>query len=283
MTYVIRRENMLGIDAGNNEVKVMGSYGPDKFVSYLGEWRERKVGVEHFEKDDMEWEYNGKRGFASTLAERESEFKRSMMGETKAHEDAKLRVLLALHRYSNQQEHKIVVGQPIERHDPEEKQAIKDMLQGRHELTVNGVRKIIIIRRVEVAAEGAASFWCEPVNGLIRILDCGSGTINGATINNKRYIDKETFGLNYGLNTNKSVNLDAMSEAIITKAHKWNKGDHIRLVGGAAEQLAPYLKKHFPNLEVFYPTIKLGDRLREVHPVYANAIGFYEIARNVFQ
>lgn len=269
----------LGIDAGNNEIKVMGQYGVDKFLSYLGEWRERKVGVDQFDKDDMEWEYNSKKGFAATLAERESDFKRSMMGETKAHEDVLLRVLLALHRYSDKREHQIVVGQPIEKHEENEKNKIKDMLQGRHELTVNGIRKVIVIRRVEVAAEGASSFWCEPINGLVRILDCGSGTINAATINNKRYIDKETFGINYGFNTNKTVNLEAMSEAIITKAHRWNKSDHIRLIGGAAEQLAPYLKRHFHNLEVFYPPINN----KRVHPVFANAIGFYNIARSVFQ
>ncbi len=274
-----------GIDAGNEKVKVMGDYGLDSFLSCLGEARERKVGVDQFLKDDMEYEYNGKKGFASTLADRESRLKRSRMGDSKAHEDAKLRILLALHRYSDNCEHQIVVGQPIEKHEEIEKKAIKEMLQGRHELTVNGIRKVIVIRRVEVAPEGAASFWCQPENGLVRMLDCGSGTINAATLRDKHYIDKETFSINEGMSTNKTLNLDAISEAIITEAtlYKWNKGDHIRLVGGAAEQIEPYLKQYFKNAEVFYPRIQVGDGIKTVHPVYANAIGFYRIARGVFK
>lgn len=272
----------LGIDGGNFEVKIMGPYGPDRFVSCLGEWRERKL-EQTFSKDDMEFYYEGKRGFAGTLAKYESEFLRSRMGDTKAHEDAKLRVLLAIHRYSDEMEHQIVVGQPIEKHVSEQKKLIKEMLQGRHELEVNGVKKTIVIRRVEVAAEGAASFWCQPELGIVRIIDIGSGTVNGATLNDKRYIDKETFTLNYGMNSNKSDDLEALAESIITKASRWNEFDNVRLIGGSAEKIAPYLKRHFKHLNVFQPVINVGGSSKRVHPVYANAIGFYAIARSVFR
>ncbi|OIJ12641.1 hypothetical protein BKP37_12620 [Anaerobacillus alkalilacustris] len=273
---------ILGIDAGNYEVKVMGPYGPYKFLSCLGEWRKRKL-EQTFSKDDMEYYFEGKRGFAGTLAKYESEFIRSRMGDTKAHEDARLRVLLAIHRYSDAFEHSVVVGQPIEKHDHIEKNAIKEMLRGRHELEVNGVTKTIVIRRVEVAAEGAASFWCQPELGIVRIIDIGSGTVNGATLNDKRYIDKEAFTLNYGMNTNKSNDLESLAESIITKANKWGRQDFVRLIGGSAEMLAPYLKKYFNNLSVFEPTIFEGNSYKLVHPVYANSIGFYEIARSVFK
>lgn len=272
-----------GIDGGNFEVKSMSSKGPGKFVSCLGEWRKRNL-EQKFSKDDMEYVFEGKRGFAGTLAKYESEFLRSRMGDSKAHEDAKLRILLAIHRQSeSHHEHRIVVGQPIEKHNPEEKRAIKEMLQGGHELEVNGIKKTIVIRRVEVAAEGASSFWCEPELGIVRIIDIGSGTVNGATLNDKRYIDKETFTINYGMNTNKSNDLEALVQSIITKANKWNENDNVRIVGGAAEKIAPYLKKHFKNSYVFQPKIFANGSVKVVHPVFANAIGFYHIARSVFK
>jgi plasmid segregation protein ParM len=202
-----------------------------------------------------------------------------MMGDTKAHEDVKIRVLLAIHRYSDETAHDIVVGQPIARHNDDEKRKIKEMLAGRHEFTVNGVKRLIYIDRVEVAAEGASAFWCQPQRGLVRIIDVGSGTVNGATLLDGRYIDRDTFTLTFGMNTNKSSDIESMANAIITEASKkWERTDYVRVVGGAAHQIAPYLTRHFERANVFTPII--GDRV--IEPVFANAIGFYEIARRVY-
>jgi plasmid segregation protein ParM len=269
---------IIGIDAGNHEVKIAGPHGVDRFISILGEYRVRKQRQTHG-KDDMEFELDGKKGFAGTLALHESEFKRSMMGVTKAHEDVRIRILLALHRYTDETDFEIVVGQPIDSHTPEEKAKIKQLLSGLREFTVNGVTKTIYINRVEVAAEGASAFWCQPQRGLVRIIDVGSGTVNGATLLDGRYIDRDTFTLTFGMNTNKSSDTESMANAIITEASKkWGRNDTVRIVGGAAHQIAPYLTRHFERANVFTPII--GDRI--IEPVFANAIGFYEIARRVY-
>jgi len=93
------------------------------------------------------------------------------IGTTKAHPDARLRILIALHQFADGIEHSIVVGQPISKHNEIEKKAIKDMLLGRHNLTVNGKAKTIVVRRCEVAAEGVTAGVLVASSGVVRVID----------------------------------------------------------------------------------------------------------------
>lgn len=270
---------IVGIDPGNFEVKVAGAAGLDRFSSSLGEFRERNIEQLHG-KDDMIFEFNGRRGFAGSLAEAESEFAGTIMGDSKAHEDTVLRVLIALHRFGQlANDFQIVVGQPIGKHTPAEKQRIKEMLLGQHEITINGRKKRICISRVEVAAEGAAAFWGRPQNNLVRIIDIGSGTVNCASLYNKRYIDKDSFTLPFGVNTVKSQNFEEMARGIVTyTSKKWNKEDLIHVVGGGAYDITPYLKNFYPNARVTNPI----HGIRAVDPVFANAVGYYTIGEGLY-
>jgi plasmid segregation protein ParM len=276
--------NILGIDAGNSKCKVMGEFGTESFVSSICKARERNL-EQKFGEDDMIVEYEGNQYFAGSLATHESRFGSAMMGDTKAHEHAKLRTLIAIHRYYERlnTSMSIVVGQPITKHNQKEKDRIKQMLMGWHTLTVNGVEKRFFISRVEVAAEGGASFWSNPQMGLIRILDVGSGTVNAATLKDKRYIDKDSFTLSYGMETQDDTDIEDMSNGIAGECLKrWKRNDLLWLIGGAAETIQPYIKNHFPNSQVLRPNIKVGGGIKSVSPIYANAIGFYQIARGVF-
>lgn len=265
------------IDAGNHETKYCSQYGVGKFPSELGEYRERRL-EQKFGEHDMVFEYQGKKGFAGTLAKYESEFTGSIMGDTKAHEDAKIRILLALHMLGDT-DYSIVIGQPISRHAQEEKLAIKVMLLGKHTITVNGVTRTFTISRAEVAAEGGAAFWSNPRQGLVRVIDIGSGTVNGATLHDGRYIDKDSFTMLFGMDTNLSSDRDALVRGIATQAlKKWRAKDTVLVAGGAAEMLLPAVRTYFPNAEALSPAFK-GKLL---HPVYANAVGFYQIARSVY-
>lgn len=268
---------LLGIDAGNARVKVAGAQGAIDFDASLGEWRQRNL-VNSHGPDDMEVEYGGKRYFAGSLARCESEFGGTLMGDSKAHEEAKLRALLAIARF-DVGECQIVTGQPIGRHSAAEKEKIVSLLRGSHEITVNGKRHRITITGVKVAAEGAAAFWTAPQPGLVRIIDIGSGTVNCATVLDHRYVDRDSFTLSFGLNTNKSEDRGAMADGIAREAlKKWRRGDRVLLIGGGAESIAPHLQKHFPAAEIHRPALN-G---RQLHPIYANAIGYYQLARGLY-
>lgn len=268
---------LLGIDAGNARVKVCGPAGAIDFDAALGEWRQRNL-VNSHGADDMEVEYGGKRYFAGSLARSESEFGGAMMGDSKAHEEARIRVLLAAARYEVQT-CRIVTGQPIGKHGAAEKDRIISLLRGDHALTVNGKRHRISIGDVKVAAEGAAAFWSAPQPGLIRIVDVGSGTVNCATVLDQRYVDRDSFTLTYGFDSTKSSDRGAMADGIAREAlKKWGRGDRVYLVGGGAESIAPHLQKYFPMAEILRPTFGGG----QLHPVYANAVGYYALARGLY-
>lgn len=273
---------IISIDAGNYEVKVVGKYGLMKFLSNIGEGRDINLKQQHGE-DDMIFEYEGRVGFAGSLAKYESEFSGAIMGMTKFHSDTKLRVLLAIHRYCTMHnlindEFQIIVGQPIKMHTPEEKGKLKVLLTGEHTITVNKIKKTFKITNVEVCSECASSFWSNPKNGLVRIIDLGGGTCNYATILDARFIDKDSDTIMFGMETNKSQDLLALSRGIATTTlKKWDKEDTVLVVGGAAEKLIPHLKQFYPNAEVLYPIFNQ----KYQNPSFANAIAFYNIGVNV--
>lgn len=277
---------ILGIDGGNRNIKFICPDGAQMINAEIGEYRERKL-TNELGKNDFIWQYDGhslKKGFAGQLAFDEGEFKGTIKGITKAHEDARLRILLALHQatFFNEFAAYLVTGQPIEGNNQEEKEKIVNFLERSHEITVNGITKKIHIKGVKVASEGGAAYWATtPTPGRItRIIDVGSGTINAASINEqKRFIDKASFTIPKGLENTKTRNAPAMARAIVSNASEWTEADRVLVCGGGAEFVLDAIKTYYPNAELLRPVLD-GNVL---HPIYANAVGFYKLAKGVFK
>ena len=273
---------ILGIDAGNNEIKILGPYGEMKFSSLIGEYRE--IMEESLKGDSIVYEYQGKKGFAGSLAKYESDFAGAMSGDSKAHPELKLRILIALHLYASEKSYMIVVGQPVGSHKPGATNYIKELLTGEHTITVNGKEKTFTIEKVEVAPEGTAAYFVKPEDGTVRIIDVGSGTINFATVLNGRPIDKDSFTADIGMNSTKEeVNLQALGRFCITKtSRKWKKKDIVYVVGGVAEYVLPYIEDHYKYAKTIYPVLKKNGETYAIEPIYANAYGFYQLAKKRF-
>lgn len=279
---------LIGVDAGNYRAKIAGPFGVDSYRTAICDWFERDV-VEKHGDDDMEFEVDGRRGFAGTIAAQEDIFGvGGMYGESKAHEDTKIRVLLGLHRYlakysPHERYVSIVTGQPIKTHKPDDKKFIVDMLRGEHYFTVDGERKRITIEEVGVAAEGSAASWSIVQDGQIRIIDIGSGTINCATIRDKLFINTASDTFNFGMETSgDNASLSEIARAIIkaTTQLKWRKNDVVYVCGDAAGALLPYIVAHYALASLMAPILQLASGDVEVlEPVFANAVGCYELAR----
>lgn len=262
---------IVAIDAGNYKTKFYDGRQLRAYPSLIGEYRERNIRQVHGDYD-FEFEYDGERGFAGTLALHESECAASQKGETKAHPDARLRILIALHQFGDGLEYELVVGQPVSMHTVAEKDAIKDMLRGRHELVVNGRRKVIVIRRCEVAAEGVTAGLLLPGGGIIRVIDIGSGTVNFGTLVDRRFNDRGSFTLGSGLETLRSVQPADFGRQISLRAlaSGWKAGDAVYVCGGGATVLMDHIRKYFP-------AVRLIDE-----PAFANVRAFYQIARRLY-
>ncbi|ACT00238.1 ParM/StbA family protein [Paenibacillus sp. JDR-2] len=263
--------SILTIDGGGSTIKVYDGDQVRQFPSTISyDWRPRNI--ESKGQFDFEWEYNGEKGFAGTLAQRESDCADSLKGDTKAHPEAALRVLLALHQYCPDPAPKIIVGQPIKTHTPDEKNAIKGMLLNRrHDITVNGQRRIILIQRCEVAAEGVSAGLLIPVGGTIRVIDIGSGTVNFGTLIDRQFNDLGSFTLSTGVETTRGgVAALAHQIARAARAAKWQPEEKVNLCGGGALVMLELLRPYFPNVGVI------------PDPVTANVRAFHMIARKVY-
>lgn len=273
---------LFGIDPGNHKVKLVNKNGVFSFLSDIGESRERKL-VTSYGDDDMVFEYKGRHGFAGSLAKYESEFTASIKGTSKANEDAQLRVLLALHRYSTDRDNAIIVGQPIISHIEPEKKAIKDMLLGSHTLTVNGVTKTLNITRVEVASECASVGMITPRAEIFHIVDLGGGTLNWATCmfdgQRVRMVDKSSDTALIGADTVKQLDLASIARLLLSRTQStWQREAEVRVIGGQAEPFAVELKRYYSNAHAFYPVVNN----ETVSPSFANAAAFYGLARSVY-
>lgn len=268
----------------------MGPYGADKFLSNICGWFERNV-EETFGNDDMEFEIGGIKGYAGTIAKYEDEFgSASIYGESKAHGDTKIRVLLAIDRYidlhgMNVDRVSVVVGQPIKGHKEDEKNKIKDMLLGHHKIKVNGMTRTFVIDDIGIAPEGSSAFWCRPQEEPVRIIDIGSGTVNAATLSNYRHVNNASDTFNFGMETIKNKeDYKTVASGIIrnTTRLKWQKTDKIYICGGAAEGISPHIIEHYPNAQLLLPQLTSGNEVKILSPVFANAVGFYAIAKGAF-
>ena len=268
---------VMGIDAGNYDTKVCTEQTAKSFPSDIGEYRERKL-TDNFSNDDIIWEYNNEKGFAGTLARYESEFGGTIKGKTKANKDAVLRVLIAVHKYGKQNNN-IVIGQPIDAHYDTEKNKLKDMLKGKHIIKVNGAEKELIISNVEIAPEGASSILSNPVKGLIRIIDIGSGTTNFATLYNLKRVDKGSFTEQIGTEITRNKEPKEMANKLhrIISAN-WDNNDTIFLTGGGAEKVISYLKETYNNCSILKP--RLNNSILSTR--YSNAVAFYIIAKGLY-
>lgn len=285
-------ELILGIDAGNYRTKVAGVYGVLSYSSAICEWFQRDI-VENFGEDDMEFEISGRKGFAGSIAEYEDVYGgTAMYGDSKAHEDTKIKVLLGIARYINQycpglQSVSIVVGQPIKQHVQKDKEFIQEMLKGFHDFTVNGVRHTIWIENVGIAAEGSGAFWSNPSEDTVRIIDVGSGTVNMSSIVKNNHVNNMSDTLNFGMETGKNEReIESMVRGVIrgTTRLQWKRDDNVQVCGGIAQDVAALIKSHYHKAKVLQPILRsYGDTSQIVSPTYSNAVGFYEIAKEVFQ
>jgi plasmid segregation protein ParM len=271
---------VLGIDPGNYKTKIVHESGLDQFLSPIGEWRKRNAGESH-SKLDMEFEivnkYDSFRGFCGPLASIESEYGGTVFGSTKNHIDAKTRTLLAIHRNLQQQDVKIVVGQPYKGHTDTEKEEIISSLMGEWTVTINGNKKEFVISDVSVGIEGAMAFLSAPFSGPVNIIDVGSGTVNCIHFNDKRIVDLRSDTLLFGSETNKDgVNFEGMASGIFKgMSARWNKDHPTFVCGGTAKDMVMPLKRYYKSAEVLPCRANINGIKISVDVEYANAVGMY--------
>jgi plasmid segregation protein ParM len=292
---------ILGVDCGRSYVKNVtkglqkGELYRDSFESIIGSGRQLKINKRA--AHEIECWFEDKHYFIGELAADESKDARQLM-LTKNHKDTLILTLVAAARAGAHGKISVVTGLPVENHTPEQKQAIAQLLQGEgqtYRIDVNGTKYSIKIDRVAVAVEGGAAYWAEdkPAEGLVRVLDIGSKTVNYVTIKNKRFRDNGSGTLNKGVETmggsSESEHVEAIAGALGREG--WEEGDEVIVVGGKALDLLPHVQEFFPNARLprtdwrIFPHLKTktdNERAAEIAK-FANAIGAYRMGAAMLQ
>ncbi len=267
-------DQVIGLDIGRRWVKAYNGHHRFKFSAYVGEGRDRNLRTDYGE-DAFDVVHNGERQFIGKLAFNESEYCRTMMTDDKAHADTLLLALTALYKMGASQ-CTVVTGLPVKNHNDANKQAMRNLLLGKHTIQqVNGSVRDIYINRVEVAVEGGGAFYSAPRDGLVRLLDGGSKTFNAITMRDRLYNDRGSWtlldpdGNSYGFETNRQLDEAQLIKRVAGELSKrWGADDAVYTTGGNAEKLAELLRPYFPNTSA-----------NSSHPIFDNAIGYYNAGK----
>ena len=260
------------IDTGRDTIKLMNK---KQIHSVVGDWQKRNLSVE----GDYEVSINGEKYFVGDLAITESLSPREMTTESKIHLETKILFLTALAITATETNPIIITGVPIRQFLPETKAGLEKLLCGEYNIKINNnTSKYLCINNITIAPEGAASFWYalsqNPLleYGKKRIVDIGSRTINYATVDGKKYINKDSNTLQYGCLKLKDdrITHDQLANKIVADlSQKWMEynpdEDIILLTGGGSILLGDILKKHFKNCQV------IDD------PIFSNVLGYYRM------
>ncbi|QQE81530.1 ParM/StbA family protein [Alicyclobacillus sp. SO9] len=257
---------LIAVDSGRSSTKVVTDGARDWFPSILGEYRDLKL-ERKMQRTDLVVGYAGQRYYVGDVAKDESVSGAQLMISSKAHMDTKIFVLTALHRVlPNKSAVFLVTGEPISNHQAGEKLRMKQLLLGSHEIAVNGETKQFDIVRCEVAAECATAGWAMRRPGRYHIVDCGSRTVNFATMENGRWIDRVSGSLDYGLETVQNISLSMFSRMTVAElSRRLGTLAPIVLIGGKASQLQEYFQQYTSDVEA------------DEDAYYRNAQAFYEL------
>lgn len=272
----------VGIDVGRDSVKAVTCGTKVSFKSRVGEWRERRLNS----GGDFEVDVGGQKYFVADLAE-ESYFRREMATESKVHQETQILFLTALSQIVKGKRIAITTGLPVTQHTANDKEALSRLLQGSSWVIVNNQKYSFDIERFGIVPEAGGAYWDAVLdnNGKIsnswlaeqkvRVIDIGSRTVNYCTIDRRKYLDRDSGTILYGV-----LELENAGQSDVTKeqfarrivadiSKKWlgyqPQRDTVLLTGGGSLLLERWLKPHFPLAQI------VDD------PVFANARGYYKM------
>lgn len=284
---------IIGVDVGRNKVKAVSAKGRVDFPSVVGEWQQRNLATNY---GDYEVIVDQHKVFIGDLALRESYCQREMATETKIHQESKILFLSALALLAKDGEPiNVVTGLPVAQHTTAGKHEFKKLLEGTHNVVINGQRINLMIKEIGIVPEAGGAYWHAVLNEYgqvnnafiagqkVRIVDVGSRTVNFCTIDKREYIDRDSGTLSYGvielMNADKTSGGDINNVGEDVKEHfarriagdlskKWLNylpdNDLVLLTGGGSMLLQQYLRSHFKVSQL-------------VDTVYANAEGFFKM------
>ncbi len=190
---------------------------------------------------------------------------------SKAHTETLINLLLAL-SLTGEKVFDLIISTPISKHTEEEKKRLKDMIIGTHSIRINSEDYACLIRNLEVAPGGASAIFSYGREGLIRGLDFGSTTVNYFSVDNKRFINKDSGTFNFGGKSYENMNIALKTKEVLANLkNKWGKEDSVMVLGGWGKEAYPVIKEEYPNAFMVS------------NPITATVEGLYQLGRMKYE
>lgn len=306
---------ILGIDAGLNEVKVVGPRGELKFPSRVWERPGNHIDFSAFSSqkvDDIKFvvEYNGAVNFIGEHAEFENVFEETTAGNrdgSKNDDEAFLKAIGAVCRYLDTYmdfEDEVIevymyYGSPIKNWaNPTERAQIESRFKNNgkaHKIIFNDIPLEIKFEEARVMPEGIAAFYSQAMTQReVYIVDAGSQTINLTAFIGGRPANKsknttngvERFKELHGPGAASRLARTVLKEINTLKWGTETEGKYTLYVcGGFAAQLADAfnaLEDERFEMQLMRPEVVVNRKVKTLDPIYANAAGMYFYAKGKY-
>lgn len=263
---------IVGADIGKYQTRIVdGPMTMLNFPSRIIRYNDSSIFHDLGKKDFM-IEYKNESFFIGEFAKREGKVHIQYRDTSKVHFTTLLNLLCGLYCLPDDR-YKIVINTPIGNKGSKEVNNLKELVAGKHNVTINGKKRTIYIEDVGVWVEGAAGFFSQPMEGIIQGFDFGSTTTNKFYFEDKYFINSKSDTTPYGIeNSNEIVDSpEEFMEALnAQQSHIFKRDNKTMVMGGGSDLMIEHVKKFYPKAFI------VND------PIFATAIGLYRLAKNKY-
>lgn len=256
---------IVGADIGKYQAKFYCQGGGFKFRSLISPALDTKNEKLTLSDQRLLVHYKEQEYFVGKLAEDEGGgIYINSSDISKTDEVTLINLLTGLHRIPSNH-FTIVISNPFNKNSKEERNKLRNLLLGEHEITVNNIRKRIVIERVGINVEAFPAFYTKQFPQNINIMDFGSSTIHCLAIREGDFISSRSYTHEDGMESLTRNDYENISLSLYKKMlHKWDDGDFpVLLIGGGYSKFEEHIRKLYKEI-IIHPD-----------PIFATAMGNY--------
>jgi len=264
---------IIPIDTGRSSTKLLNGVS---FKSVVGDWHHREI------SDDEEYEViinDKEKYFVGQLALDESFAPVEMNTASKIHNQTRVLFLtgVALSITEDDSDLFIITGVPVADFNTTTKSALENLLYGKYDIQINGVHKKFSINNITMIPEGVSAFQYalskdETLGeGKKRIIDIGSLTVNYSSLNDTKFVTRDSGTIPFGTIKTKGKQIDNeqyVAKIIAELSQKftdYDESDKVLLTGGGALQFGELFKKYYKNADIIF------------NPIFSNVEGYHRM------
>lgn len=256
---------VVGADIGKFQPKFFCNGGGFTFRSLISPSRDTSNEKLTLTDQRLLVQFNGKEYFVGKLAADEGGNVYINSTDVSKTDDVTLiNLLTGLHRIPGNK-FTVIISNPFSKNKKEHRKKMRELLLGEHEITVNRIKKRIIIERIGINIEGFPAYYTLQLPHNLNIFDFGSSTVHCLAIRDGEFISTRSHTHEEGMESFGRNDYENIAYSLYqSMQHKWSDGDYpALLIGGGLPKFKDHIAKYYKDV-IIHP-----------EPVLATAMGNY--------